>query len=489
MTSLSFPPTLTRPRAQLSAFFVLSLLGYWGLRFWFPLVPAYQQAPLADARDFTPSLWAGLAYAALLISLFGLMIWVWRQARPFSLRQILAMTILFALPLLWTFPANATDVYRYLIRGRVMSVYGENPFATPPDAFPDDPFAPLAGEWAGETSPYGPVWELVDAGVTAVTGNNLLAGLLSLKLIGLAGHLLTAVLLWLALADREPAERSSLTLLWAWNPALLLTFVMDAHNDVWMIVWLAAGWLVLQRGRPSTGLVVAAIGALTKPIGLLALPFLALAGWRRQPDLQAKARFVGLSGAGVMAAALLTFFPFSSPLDLTQRLLREAGGGASFSVGALALLSAIRLDTAWSLSLAGQVGLAFLGLAGLWLLWRGGRGRSPPSGIADIFFVYVWQALNFRIWYAVWPFAWLLLGKQSDYRRRAGLWFLLASQLSVVIYGHVRVYLLAGDHLPAHLIGVPFTFVLPWILAKRPLKQVAAPPGVGHVKQRAEDEN
>jgi len=468
VTPLPFPPSLTRQRAQLGAFFVLSLLGYWGLRFWFPLVPAYRQAPLADVRDFTPSLLAGLGYAALLVSLFGLMVWVWRQARPFPLWQILLTAMLFALPLLWTFPANATDVYRYLIRGRVMSVYGENPFAAPPTAFPDDPFLPLAGEWAGETSPYGPVWELIDAGVTAVTGNNLLAGLLTFKAIGLAGHLLTAALLWLALADRKAAERSGLTLLWAWNPALLLTFVMDAHNDVWLIVWLVAGWLVLHRGRPSAGLVLAAVGALTKPIGLLALPFLALAGWRRQPDLQAKARFVGLSGAGVAAVALLAFLPFGSPLDLAQRLLREAGGGASFSVGALALLAAIRLEAALSLSLAGRVGVAFFGLAGLWLLWRGGRGRSPLPGIADVFFAYVWQALNFRIWYAVWPFVWLLLDKQSDYRRRVGLWFLLTSQLSVVVYGHVRVYLLAGDHFPTHLIGVPFTFLLPWILARRP---------------------
>ncbi|MFQ5421729.1 MAG: hypothetical protein ACE5EY_15360 [Anaerolineae bacterium] len=236
-----------------------------------------------------------------------------------------------------------------------------------------------------------------------------------------------------------------------------------------MIVWLLAGWLAVARGRPSAGLVLAAVGALTKPIGLLALPFLALAGWRQCPDGRAKWRFVGLAGWGMAAAVWLAFLPFGSPLALGQRLLREAGNSAGFSAGAL-----VMLFTGWQ-DWIGPAGLVLLGGAALWLRWRGGHGRSPFRGIADIFFVYVWQALNFRIWYAVWPFAWLLLDDSSSprrhgdgtglgYRQRVGMWFLLTSQLSVVIYGHVRAFWLGGSHLAAHLIGVPFTFLLPWVL-------------------------
>jgi hypothetical protein len=116
----------------------------------------------------------------------------------------------------------------------------------------------------------------------------------------------------------------------------------------------------------------------------------------------------------------------------------------------------------------------------LWVLWRAWRGRSPLRGVADIFFGYMAQALSFRIWYAVWPFPWLLLdaggadadgeevpaSPHGDYRLQAGLWFLLTSQLSVVIYGHLRAYALGGDQTAAHLIGVPFTLLLPWLLAR-----------------------
>jgi hypothetical protein len=55
---------------------------------------------------------------------------------------------------------------------------------------------------------------------------------------------------------------------------------------------------------------------------------------------------------------------------------------------------------------------------------------------------------------------------------KAGWWFLLLSQLSVVIYGHMRVSLLGGDQALAHLLGVPIVFALPWVLAAIPASRV-----------------
>ncbi|MCA9872968.1 MAG: hypothetical protein KC441_04920, partial [Anaerolineales bacterium] len=92
-------------------------------------------------------------------------------------------------------------------------------------------------------------------------------------------------------------------------------------------------------------------------------------------------------------------------------------------------------------------------------------------GTADIFALYIVQALSFRIWYASWPFPWLVLDAPDapsawhTFRLHAGLWFLLTAQLSVLIYGHLRVYALGGSAPLAHVIGVPFTFGLPLVLA------------------------
>lgn len=456
---------------------ILSFAGYLLIRFWFPLSPHFDQTPLADVRTFTPSLGQGLAYGLVIGGLFALYGLAYRRVqqmdRPPSVVAILLAAVLFGLPLLQTYPINATDIYRYFIRGRISSTYHRSPFSVPPSAFSDDPFLPLAGEWADATSPYGPVWELTAGAVTQISQSNLYLGLLLFKGLGLLTHLVAAGLIWFLLKGWRRGERIGRTLLWAWNPALLLAFVANAHNDGLMLLWLLLGLWVVGRDRPIVGFLFIALAPLTKPIGLLPLPLFLLAIWRQLPHNQAKARFLLASSAGTLALVALTFLPFGPPWALVQRLIQEASSGGGFSVTTLIVLVSRGLGIDLSVGLVARVAQFLFGLVVLWLLWRVWRGRSPVQGTADIFGAYILQALNFRIWYSVWPFPWLLLdqigsnngGDGTPYRLRVGLWFLLTAQLSALIYGHLRVYALAGSHLLAHLIGVPLTFGLPFVLA------------------------
>jgi alpha-1,6-mannosyltransferase len=465
-------------RSNLTLLALTSLVGYGLFWLWFPLRPFFNNLPLQDVRSFAPSLWGGLGYGLLLLTLFGLYWLAFRavqlgRALP-SLGFLLGTAVLFASPLLQTYPINANDLYRYVIRGRISSVYAQSPYAAPPDAFPTDPFLSLAGEWAGETSPYGPLWELLAAGVTTLTQSNLLAGLLSFKLVGLLTHLACGWLIWRLLAQAGAAKQRGFTLLWLWNPALLLMFVVDGHNDVLMMAWqLMALWFWRQK-RPSLTLLFLLLGALTKPIGLLPLPFFALAIWRELPDLGARLRVFGWGMVWSGTAVWLSFLLFGSPVDLAVRLLREASNNPGFSPATLLLLIAAELGqpiTAEFIELAANLFRLPFGLLVVGLLWWGWRnGRSPLRASADILAAYSLQALSFRLWYSTWPFLWLLLEADSadespTFRLRAGLWFLLTVQLSVLIYGHLRVYALGGSQLAAHLIAVPFVFGLPILLA------------------------
>jgi alpha-1,6-mannosyltransferase len=457
----------------------LALFGgyllFWG---WFPLRPYFNTLPLQDVRSLAPSLLAGLGYGLLLLALFGLYWLAFRlvdqgRAVP-SLIFLLGTAVLFAIPLLQTYPINANDLFRYVIRGRLTSIYGENPYDTPPDAIADDPFLPLAGEWEDATSPYGPLWELLAGGITGVTQDNLLAGLLSFKLVGLLAHLACGWLIWRLLAHAGPNRQRSTTLLWLWNPALLLMFVVDAHNDVLMMVGqLVAVWFWRQK-RPSLTLFFLLLAALIKPIALLPIPFFALAIWRELDSSAARLRLVAWGVLWGGTAVFLSFLPFGSPADLALRLLREASNIPGFSPATLALLLASEggqpVTADFIEFMANLFRLPFF-LLMVWLLWLGWRnGRSPLRAAADTLFAYSVQALSFRLWYSTWPFPWLLLEDNGEtspaYRLRVGLWFLLNVQLSVLIYGHLRAYVLGGSQLAAHLIGIPFVFGLPFLLAR-----------------------
>lgn len=469
--------TLLRPflfirRLPFWAVVLLLAAGYGLLTAWFPLSPSFRLLPLADIRQFTPSLVAGGGYALLLLGLYGLYglaCWHGRQ-RPLSLAHLLLITLFFGLLLLPTFPINATDIYRYIIRGRVSSVYGASPFTTAPDQFPTDPFLPLAGEWANETSPYGPLWEMVAAGVTAVSGENLMLSLLLFKGLGLLLHLAATTLIWYLTnghsTSQSPVSQRQFPMaaLWAWNPALLLTFVTNAHNDIFMLVWLLLGSLLIQRQRPTAGFLVMALAPLTKPIGLLPLPFFWLASWRHMAG-NGRWRYTAVTLTGSLILVLLAFAPFGSPLGLAQRLLREAAGVGGFSVSAMVILSLWSLDSSLDVSWILNGGRVLFILYALWQAWRVWHGRSPQHSSANIFLAYILTAFSFRIWYATWPAPWLLLSSHSS-RRWLSLLLLLTTQLSVLIYGHLRIYALGGSQTTAHLLGVSFTFGLPVLLAR-----------------------
>jgi hypothetical protein len=97
----------------------------------------------------------------------------------------------------------------------------------------------------------------------------------------------------------------------------------------------------------------------------------------------------------------------------------------------------------------------------LWLTWR---GRNPLRGAADILATYLLTALKFRIWYPAWLFPWLVLDTGSRFRLYTGLWWLLLSHLSVILYPHIRIAWLHEALSLAYLVGVPFVFILPFLL-------------------------
>jgi alpha-1,6-mannosyltransferase len=452
----------------------LSFVGYLILSFWFPLRPYFNVSPSLDIRSLAPSLAAGLAYVVLICLLYALYLLAYRlistREDGLSLLSILLVAAAFCLPLLLTYPINATDIYRYFIQGRISAVYNENPFTLPPSALEGDPYAPLAGEWADFTTPYGPIWELAAGTLTRVAPGDLWTSMLLFKGLAALAFLAGAMMIWLSLSRSNTSNRAGATVLWAWNPTLLLIFAMDGHNDSLMILWLLSGWWLVDRGRFQVGMILMLLAPLTKAIGLLPLPFFFLGVWRRLPDVAARIRFLIVTLIAGLALLTLSFLPFGSPLDLAARLLEEAGGGLGFSpITLLVLIGNQLLDIVPSLNLLSRISALLFGLFAFWLFWQTWRGRSPLRSAADIFFGYVLQALSFRIWYASWPFPWLILDREQPDRRNsigtarlgAGLAFLFTSQLSVIIYGQIRVALLGGTSFASHLVAVPFTFLLP----------------------------
>lgn len=447
---------------------LLLLTGYVVLAGWFPLLGRADQLPLADVRTFAPTLRDALLYVLLVCTLFaGYWLayrWVRQNSQPPPWWSILLVTLLFGLPLILTYPVNAVDLFRYFFEGRMMVEHGANPLTTPPNALAADPLLPFAAILFHKTSPYGPLWEGVGALVYWLSRGNLMWGLILFKVVGLSSHLAAGLLIWQLLAEHDPRTRTAQLLLWLWNPALLFMFVMDAHNDILMLLCLLLGYKSIRQGQPLFGLILLVLSPLVKPIGLLPIPIFAVAAWQQMEGWKQRIRLLLLATMGAALVTTLAFLPFGSPLPLLRRLVDESQTGSTFSPVEFILVLGRMLGVELSMPLLAKGASLLLGLAALVLFWLTWRGRSALRGATDIFAAYLFTALKFRIWYPTWLFPWLVLDVHSRFRLYTGVWFLLLSQLSVILYGHIRTAWL-GNSLPiAHLIGVPLVFGLPLLL-------------------------
>jgi hypothetical protein len=170
--------------------------------------------------------------------------------------------------------AIAQDMLASGLYGRVVVVYHLNPYVVTPAVFSLDVLhqALLKGPMIPGAGLYGPVWMDLSILVTLFARDSVANVLLGFRLIGLAAHLLNAMLLWSVLAKVKPETRISATLLYAWNPMVLLLSVFTLHQEVVVVLVLLVAICLLQRNAPMLSWVFVLLATLISLFCLLLLP-------------------------------------------------------------------------------------------------------------------------------------------------------------------------------------------------------------------------
>ena len=246
---------------------------------------------------------AGFSYLAL-----------FRQSDQLPVRWLLGGGCLLTLTALVVPPFLSTDVFDYVLFGRVESIHGGNPYLSTPADFPDDPLLRLdVAEWSTNVLPYGPITACFQNWITWLAGNSIWAGVYGFKLLFAGCHVLAAWLIYLALSGRgQHAARRGL-LLYLWNPLLLLELAGSGHNDALMAVGLAAMCWGIARERFAVATVAFGTAVLAKHGCAVLGPCLFALAWRRG-QLVDMAK--GCAIVAVVTAALVArYFLESGALD------------------------------------------------------------------------------------------------------------------------------------------------------------------------------
>jgi hypothetical protein len=340
----------------------------------------------------------------------GALYWLgWRAARRARGRAAWAIVLSGALAsgtsLLFLYPFDAADVFDNIMHGRILGVYGANPFRQVASDFKTDPFYYYVA-WRHTSSAYGPGWETLAGGVARLVGDGIVANVLAFKLLGGAFLAASVGVVAAILKSMAPKRALAGVVLLAWNPVILYETLGHGHNDMAMVFWILVAVWTLLRHRYTLTVLILVTGALFKFMPLLMLPAAGLVAVRDLPDVRARLRFLLVTGAAAVALVVLAYAPFWHGIKTLDVERRRELFTTSLPAVAYASLEP-RLGEERTASLISQVAAGLTGLFALYQGWRAWHDRTwlgfTRAAFNILMFYLLLTCLWFQSWYAVWP--------------------------------------------------------------------------------------
>ncbi len=249
-----------------------------------------------------------------------LMAWAWIQlgrevlARRVGGREVLTTAFTWIVPMLFAPPLFTRDIFSYLAQG-ALPLSGFDPYAVGPKALPGILSDNVHYFWQDTPAPYGPLFILLAKGVAWLIGNNIILGVILMRLALLPG---LALLVWaLPELTRRLGGRVPVALWVAVaNPMMVITMIGGGHNDLLVVGLLAAGALLALRGHHAGGIATVTLAMAVKASAGVALPFLVLV-WAAHMTGTRAVRITKAAAAGIgVFAVVFAACTFAARVDL-----------------------------------------------------------------------------------------------------------------------------------------------------------------------------
>nr|WP_221218833.1 MULTISPECIES: polyprenol phosphomannose-dependent alpha 1,6 mannosyltransferase MptB [unclassified Mycolicibacterium] len=353
-----------------------------------------------------------MALAWLMLGRFAL------GSRRMSRSQLDHTLLLWVVPLLIAPPMYSKDVYSYLAQSQIAR-NGLDPYKVgpAPGLGLDHVFTlSVPSLWRETPAPYGPLFLWIGRGISALTGEDIVAAVLSHRVVVLLG---VGMIVWAVprLARRCGVAEVSALWLGAANPLLLMHLVAGIHNEALMLGLMLTGTEFALRGvdaagslmpRPLhwphgrdqwiawkplamllVGTVLIALSSQVKLPGLLALGFVGMALAHRWGT-----SFKAFIGATTLMTALslvvMAVIGWASGLGFgwvftlgTANVVRSWMSPptlVALGTGQVGILLGLGDHTTAVLSLTRAMGVLIIMITVTWLLLAVFRGRLHPVG-------------------------------------------------------------------------------------------------------------
>jgi alpha-1,6-mannosyltransferase len=343
--------------------------------------------------------------------------------------------LLWTLPLLIAPPMYSKDVYSYLAQSQI-SLQGLDPYKVGPASglgLGHVFTLSVPSLWRETPAPYGPLFLWIGRGISALTGQNIVAAVLCHRLVVLVG---VGLIVWATprLARRCGVAEVSALWLGAANPLLIMHLVAGIHNEALMMGLMLTGAEFALRGIDApqlwptswrrigpdweplgmllAGSILIILSSQVKLPSLLALGFVATAlAYRCGGSLRALLLVGGAMTA--LSLAVMAFVGWASGLGFgwiytlgTANVVRSWMSPPTLlalGTGQVGILLGLGDHTTAVLSLTRGMGVLIIMVMVVWLLLAVFRGRLHPiGGLGVALGVTVLLFPVVQPWYLLW---------------------------------------------------------------------------------------
>jgi alpha-1,6-mannosyltransferase len=372
--------------------------------------------------------WQLAVYYGGTVALFTLYFWLLRICyRSASDRRVsnlaLIFPVIFNIGLIFVRPYLSTDIFSYIAHGYLGSIPEYNPYLNAAKEVVNMPLGQQLLSWGWRAvhgvTPYGPLWTQLEVAVARLWPH-IPTEIVLLKSLVVAASLISAVLIWQILGKVDSKVQLLGTVIYLWNPTVIIEFAAEGHNDALMIVFTLSALLFAINLRPATSMFMLILSILAKYLPLIFVPTYLAYHWRIYRTTKDRFQGFGRMSIGLaigLGVSILLYQQFWVGANTFQGTI-ESSQGAYLSMSFL-IIKFLKI-----LQFGSQADkLTFLILKGIFSIYllftmiKTVDKNSLLRACANISLVYLLVASPFYWpWYTILPLALMALSPAGNFQ-------------------------------------------------------------------------
>ena len=259
-----------------------------------------------------------LAFISLLL-IYIIYFFIWLYFRDFHWEQrdfnlVLFFCFLFILVLSLTTLTPGSDFYHYFFEDVALVIHQQNPFFITPNDLPQEPVTHL-GYWYFLPTQHGPFRIFLTSPLAWLTQGNIVAGIFVYRIF-FAFFLLASILIFYKILQLlKIPNLFYIFLLFAWNPLIIYTTMINGGTDILMTFWFLLGCYFLIRRKFYWSTAALVLSILVKYVTAIFLPFFIIYFLSKEVGLKNKILCLVKHLCLTALITVFLYFPFWQGFD------------------------------------------------------------------------------------------------------------------------------------------------------------------------------